>query len=64
LTLAAGDDKQDVEAPSCETLPEGRDRLRFDDVEGFDLQPPAERAARLLERALLPRALPTRSSPV
>ena len=32
------DDKQDVEAPSCETLPQGRDRLRFDDVKGFDLQ--------------------------
>ena len=26
------------EAPSCETLPQGGDRLRFDDVEGFDLQ--------------------------
>src|SRR5271169_3186680 len=47
LTLTADDDKQDVEAPSCETLPQGRDRLRFDDVKGFDLRPPAERSARL-----------------
>src|SRR5271169_1417244 len=43
LTLTADDDKQDVEAPP----PKGRGRLRFDDVKGFDLQPPAERSARL-----------------
>jgi hypothetical protein len=38
LTLTAYDDKQDVEAPSHETLPQCRDRLRFDDVKGLDLQ--------------------------
>ena len=46
----AGHDEQDVEAPSREALFQGHDGLRFDDVEGLDLQPPAGAVRKFMER--------------
>jgi hypothetical protein len=57
LTLTADDDKHDVKAPSCETLPPGR--LRFDDVEVFDPRAACLSGPRGYGARFLPRTLPS-----